>query len=1183
MPVLKKPAFLRLDDQDSSNASLFDPRSALDGSDPFSTPWAPSAAPAVSEALFAGASFAASASFAPQHFTSSTPTGGATHTTIGASSGGLFFNNTFAAGLSAQYLDCINATETFLSNLFTNNLTLNLSFDTFNDPTSNNALSNSWDSWTNVSYATLKAALPGTDVLPASDPNSAGGNDWSLPEAYARMLGLNSGTPTIDDTVKLNIGDSWSFGQDVINGLIHEISEGAMGRVGGLGDQNGVWSTMDLFRYTAAGAADYTDGRDSTTTFFSSNGGTSVSNANLPQKGAPTLSYNNEFNGATKSNGGDTADLTQQDVFGFVSSGETITLTQVDLDLFKALGWNVSLKQDTFNINGAGNWETADDWGQGAMPITMMDAAIGGFNTTQVTLSDDVLVYSISVNASSKLSILGGHTLTAMHGTFINPADSLFLYNGNQGTLNINPGATLLVGSGSLGVTFTNSGSLNVGLDLGFGGTGHFTYGSGANLTLDGGGHINLGSYSNQTFSTGVISGGDEVINVNNTIAGGGLVSGVLLDNKAAGSIIATQSDGDDPILRATNGFTNEGNLYVADRATMNFGLDGATESLVNSGVVFLGYDGTTAGLQGDLAISGNYAVSGTGTIRFKGAGSRIVSDGVSADTFTNKSSIIALASGQIGDAGVYGGVEDLTFVNSGSVAVSSAGVTLTLNTGTNKIADGGGLLEAENQATLVIDSPVTTGQFYLLAQVPPPGGTIEATTGGTVDIAAAVTSGVTFHFPFLTVPGQVVVDTGSSVVVQSGGSVQIPIKINGASGATPGGTLTLQSGGAISGTITFNGAGGVFHDTNSAARTFNFAGGGGAIQFSSSGNTANISKTTGVWDSVTGSHQTIAETSAQVSVVGGTNTISFIGGTGNQASLFSTNGNWDTVNGAGGQVNVTSSQVSVVGGSNTIAATAGSTMSLYSTAGNWDAVNGSSDQILLTTAQAAITGGSDTIAMNAGSSVSLSGTNGNWDAVNGSKDQIIMTHAEAAITGGSNTEWASAGSSASLFGTAGNWDTFNGSSDQITLNNAQASIVGGGDTIFATSGSSMSLYNTNGVADNVYGASDNLNLTNAQAGLTGGGDTIAFAGTNTLNISSGASENFYFAQTLGLTSIAGFQLSDVVHLSALDWTSFTALQNSGDLKQSGANTLIAIDANDTITLANVQVSSLTTSQFAFA
>ena len=70
------------------------------------------------------------------------------------------------------------------------------------------------------------------------------------------MLGLSSSAPSTDDTVTLNSSYNWSFGQDVTSTLEHEISEGVMGRVGGLGDQNGVWSTMDLFRVLVAGGSD---------------------------------------------------------------------------------------------------------------------------------------------------------------------------------------------------------------------------------------------------------------------------------------------------------------------------------------------------------------------------------------------------------------------------------------------------------------------------------------------------------------------------------------------------------------------------------------------------------------------------------------------------------------------------------------------------------------------------------------------------------------------------------------------------------------------------------------------------------------------------------------------------------------------------------------------------------------
>src|SRR5262249_50322378 len=189
---------------------------------------------------------------------------------------------------------------------------------------------NRWNSWVNVSYAQLKNALPSSDALPATDPT--GGHVWSVPEAYARMLGLSSLTPSIDDTVTLNSSLNWNFGQDVISTLEHEITEGAMGRIGGLGDQNSVWSTMDLFRYSAPGVRDFTDGRDGKTTFFSADGSV-----------LSTLSFNNRYDGlGLRVNTGDTADFTQPDVFGTGAVGQTNTLSQTDLAVMAALGWNTS-------------------------------------------------------------------------------------------------------------------------------------------------------------------------------------------------------------------------------------------------------------------------------------------------------------------------------------------------------------------------------------------------------------------------------------------------------------------------------------------------------------------------------------------------------------------------------------------------------------------------------------------------------------------------------------------------------------------------------------------------------------------------------------------------------------------------------------------------------------------------
>src|SRR5258708_4550219 len=173
----------------------------------------------------------------------------------------MVFNNTFtaAANANAAYKACIISAEQLIQSLWTNNITLNLTFDAQNNGATGNLASNSWASWVTVTYAQLKAALPAFDSLPTSDPNGNNTAYWHLPEAYARMLGLSGSTFTPDDTVTLNTGYSWSYGQDVTNTIIHEISEGAMGRVGGLGDQNSVWSTLDLFRFSAPGVRDFTD------------------------------------------------------------------------------------------------------------------------------------------------------------------------------------------------------------------------------------------------------------------------------------------------------------------------------------------------------------------------------------------------------------------------------------------------------------------------------------------------------------------------------------------------------------------------------------------------------------------------------------------------------------------------------------------------------------------------------------------------------------------------------------------------------------------------------------------------------------------------------------------------------------------------------------------------------------
>jgi hypothetical protein len=136
-------------------------------------------------------------------------------------------------------------------------------------------------------------------------------------------LGLSSSSFT--DTVTLYTSFNWSFGQDVVDTMIHEISEGGMGRVGGLGvGLGGRFSTMDLFSFNGSGVRDLSTTDNSR--FFSFDGGLTTSQS-------AGLSY------FPANSGNDAADFQQLDVFGTGDPGETNTISQTDINEMEALGW----------------------------------------------------------------------------------------------------------------------------------------------------------------------------------------------------------------------------------------------------------------------------------------------------------------------------------------------------------------------------------------------------------------------------------------------------------------------------------------------------------------------------------------------------------------------------------------------------------------------------------------------------------------------------------------------------------------------------------------------------------------------------------------------------------------------------------------------------------------------------
>jgi hypothetical protein len=293
--------------------------------------------------------------------------------TVSTPASGLVFNNTYTANCSQSYINCIIAAEHTFESLWSNSLTVNITFD--EQATGGSLATNNWPEWAAVSYAQLRNALPVSDSLPSTDPT--GGHTWYLPAAYARMLGLSSLAPSTDDSVTLNSSYGWSFGQDVTSTLEHEISEGIMGRVGGLGDQNGVWSTMDLFRYSSTGVRDFTDGRDGSTTNFSVNGNVLSS-----------LSFNNEFmSNGKEGNSGDTADFAQSDVYGTNQPAETDTLSQTDITIMDALGWapRTATTPDFFVVSDNTTGQTTEEAG------TPYTGPVAGLTTEFIDLSPDNL------------------------------------------------------------------------------------------------------------------------------------------------------------------------------------------------------------------------------------------------------------------------------------------------------------------------------------------------------------------------------------------------------------------------------------------------------------------------------------------------------------------------------------------------------------------------------------------------------------------------------------------------------------------------------------------------------------------------------------------------------------------------------------------------------------------------
>jgi hypothetical protein len=248
--------------------------------------------------------------------------------------------------------------------------------------------------------------------------------------------------------------------------------------------------------------------------------------------------------------------------------------------------------------------------------------------------------------------------------------------------------------------------------------------------------------------------------------------------------------------------------------------------------------------------------------------------------------------------------------------------------------------------------------------------------------------------------------------------------------------------------------------------------------------------------------------------------------------------------------------------------------------------VGGSNGTVDLNSAQATVVGGADAIVFSSGTgnAASLYSTGGSWDWVGGSNGTVDLNSAQATVVGGADAIVFSSGTgnATSLYSTGGGWDWVGGSNGTVDLNSAQATVVGGADAIVFSSGTgnATSLYSTGANGDTVNGSNGTVNLTSAQATVNGSTDTLNLSGTSTVT-ANGGSDAFVFGATIGKEVVNGFASTDTIQFSASDFANWSAL--SSHMTQSGANTVITFDANDTVTLTNVTASNLTSSEFKFA
>ena len=188
---------------------------------------------------------------------------------------------------------------------------------------------------------------------------------------------------------------------------------------------------------------------------------------------------------------------------------------------------------------------------------------------------------------------------------------------------------------------------------------------------------------------------------------------------------------------------------------------------------------------------------------------------------------------------------------------------------------------------------------------------------------------------------------------------------------------------------------------------------------------------------------------------------------------------------------------------------------------------------------------GNETLAAGNGMNFVLGGANDAISVGNGTND--IIGGAHNSITAGNGTNILTCGANDTIRAGNGSNQVTGGANDTITLGNGSNTVIGGPNDIVS---------------------------------VGNGSNQLVAAPGDVWTVGNGA-DVFKLAPGFGNNTINGFQTSrDVLNFDPALMLNYMAAM--GDTKQMGANTVITVDANDSVTLTGVNMAQLTAKNFSF-